>query len=715
MPATHQNVAQTTIDEAYLVAFYGCTENDLNKLIATPTRDLVASFLQRATLKAKEFEFLKAQKLQTDVELENAVRTSDTKQRAQKATLTRQAKELEALRTKVNEAESSRETYVTKLSDLQSNALDTTNETQTLRSRITSLEQSNRDTLALIEGHSAEKDRVHKELEATHSKVIELRKDISKLEEENRVLESQASSQKFKEQSLKQQLDLLRSNNERQAEDIRVTTAEHAKVRKERNARINTLERERDDAVALVETLRHTETSLRQRQDELQQKVETALTQNAELKEVNLRAEQSYQSQITSTKRLAELHAQNAATHKARLEELQGQIDSIRDDAAVEIARLQVEIETEQADKAQAERTVAELELRLEEQQQSHTPIPGTPIANGLATIPGSAQKAIRNLTNTQLYTNYVESKRDLETEQRRNAKLQTTLDELLHEMESRAPELIELRQEQDRLEGEIVEFSRMLDDANETRDAAIRESQKWQEEYSANVKDGEVLRQQLRDVSAQIKILLVELRSKDQGLEDMTVEERLELERAARGAPATIENDTQQWISERLVIFRSVDELQGRNEELLRLVRQLGDKMEGEEAQQKARQSAAYASENDELRKQVERYKDEMQATAVQIDSYMKERDMFRRMLQHRGTIAPDSDMQALFGNSIMPATPQRNSIEPATPRSKDVEDLNKLLKEHQKFFDQFRNESTIDRRTLKDQADLLTQSTLR
>ncbi|QIW99408.1 hypothetical protein AMS68_004926 [Peltaster fructicola] len=702
------------IDNTYLSTFYGFSEIDFNKLTATPTTDLVASFLQSATLKAKEFESLKAQKLQVDVELENAVRTSDTKYRAQKVTVTRQAKEIEELRTKLNEAETSRESYVAQLGNLQSNALTSTNESQTLRTQIESLQHSNRDTLALIESHSTEKDRVHKELEQSHTKVLELRKDISKLEEQNRVLESQASSQKFKEQSLRQQLELLRGNYERQADDLKNSSAEHAKLRKDRNARIHALERERDDATSHVETLQQSESSLKKRLDDLQQKTDEAFSRNAVLEENKLRGEQTYQSQIESSKRLAELHAKNAATHKARLEELQTQLDAVRDDAAEEIVKLQTEFEMERADKAQIERTVAELESRLEEQQQrQQISRPSTPVENGLITMPGSAQKLARNVTQTQLYSNFVKAQQELEAEERRSARLQTTLDELLHEMESRAPELVELKQEQDRLEGEIVEFSRMLADANETRDAAVRESQTWQEEYSTSTREVEVIRQQLRDVSAQVKILLVELRSKEQGLDEMTVAERLELERLARGDSNqdVITNDTQQWISERLLIFRDVEELQGRNEELLRVVRQLGDKMEGEEAQQKARQTAAYATENDELRKQVERYKDEMQSVALQVDSYAKERDMFRRMLQHRGTLAPDADMQAMFGNSIMPATPRRNGIEPSTPRSKDIDDLHKLLKEQQKFFDDFRTESATDRRTLKDQADALSK----
>jgi nucleoprotein TPR len=287
-------------------------------------------------------------------------------------------------------------------------------------------------------------------------------------------------------------------------------------------------------------------------------------------------------------------------------------------------------------------------------------------------------------------------------------------MDELINEMESRKPEIEELRGEQERLENEVLDFSRLLDEATALRDAAVRNSDIWQGEAAAAAREDEILRQQLRDLSAQVKILLVELSSRDQGLGEMSADERFELERAARGEidgeSLDAMTNTGRLISERLVLFRDASELVERNEQLLRLTREMGDKMEGEEAREKARQSAADAAEVDELRRQVDRYRDEIQSTALQIDSYMKERDLFRRMLQHRGHIPADADVQAMFGQSVVPATPIRGALEPpATPRSKDVEDMTKLLKEQQVFFDQFRSESTSDRRILKDQIDAL------
>ncbi|KAK3724794.1 Protein mlp1 [Vermiconidia calcicola] len=720
-----QSAEPVAFDIPYLSTTYNYQEPDIQTLIDAPTTELVKEFLTSLTAKGQEYDTLKADKLRVDVELENTVRTSETKVKAQKAAVTRNAKEIEALRSKLNDAESAREILSNELKQLRSSTSGSTAETHTLRQRVETLEASNRDALALVESKSTEKDRVATELSEQHGKLLSLRREISQLEERNQSLENAASTQRFKEQSLQQEIDLVKRNNEWHANELQTRTQEHAKFRKERNARIASLQRELEDSTANVEALKRIEATLRQRLEEIQGKADEAFARIASLEEETARKEQGWKAELDGSKRLAELQAQNAATHKARLHEVQGQMDRINEDAREEIGRLQSEIETERADKEQSEAKVAELELQVERlEQQPRASRPGTPMHNGgfdPATpgragspfaVPGSARKYANKLpfTNTEYWAKYNEMQQDLEAERRRTQKLSTAVDEMVTELESRAPEYIEIRKAHDELEQQVLEFSRLLEDANSNRDNALKETERWQSDAEAKTREGEILRQQLRDLATQVKILTVESRCYEEGLDAMSADEKYQLEQMARGDTQN-ETVTNQFISQKLTIFHNVSELQEQNQRLRDMLRQLGDQMEGEEARRKAAESEANAQEVEELRQQVGRYKDEMQATATQIDSYVKERDMFRRMLQRRGDLYPGMDLQTAFGQSVPPATPQRNGTTdvPQTPRSKDMEDLNKLLKEQQAFFDQYRNESSQDRKMLKDQADSL------
>ncbi|KAK4624586.1 hypothetical protein CLAFUW4_05350 [Fulvia fulva] len=711
----------SALDVAYLATTYGVEEAELHALIDAPTTELVRDFLATITGKGEEFDKLNADKLKVEVELENTVRTSDTKVKAQKAAVTRQTKEIDDLRTKLNEAETAREALASELEKLRSSSTGSSAETQTLRQRLETLEASNRDALALVESKSTEKDRVATELSEQHSKLLALRREISQLEERNQSLENATSSQKFKEQSLQQEIDLLKRNNEWHSNELQTRNQEHAKFRKERNARISTLERELQDSTSNVEGLKRTESTLRQRLDEVQGKADEAFARIATLQEEAARKEQDFRTELSGSKRLSELQAQNAATHKARLAEVQSELEQVREDTHDEVSRLQAEIETERMDKQDAEQKVAELELKVEDlEQQVRTARPSTPVRNGSPTpgtpnaLSGSLRKTVNGLSFTQLYTRYTEAQEELAAERRRTDKLSTALDEIVHDMETRKPEFEDLRAEQTRLEGEVLNYSDMLESANKERDQARQEVEVWQAKANAAEVEGDVLRQQLRDLSAQVKVLLVEVSSRDQGLGELSADERLEFERAARGEleEGVLESmtDTGRIIQERFVIFRNVDEMYSKYKEQLQATRNLAERMEGAEALEKARQFEATAAEVEDLRRQVARYKDELEQTDKSVQSFMKERDMFRRMLQHRGQLAPDADLQSMFGQSVGPGTPSRNSMAPpATPRSKETEDLNKLLKEQQTFFDQYRNESSTDRRILKEQVDAL------
>jgi chromosome segregation ATPase len=106
--------------------------------------------------------------LKVDVELENTIRTTEAKVKAHKATALKHAKDIEEVRSKLNESETAREALAAELAKLQNSASGSSSETSALRQRIETLEASNRDALALVESKSIEKDQIATEL-AEHS------------------------------------------------------------------------------------------------------------------------------------------------------------------------------------------------------------------------------------------------------------------------------------------------------------------------------------------------------------------------------------------------------------------------------------------------------------------------------------------------------------------------------------------------------------------
>ncbi len=107
--------------------------------------------------------------------------------------------------------------------------------------------------------------------------------------------------------------------------------------------------------------------------------------------------------------------------------------------------------------------------------------------------------------------------------------------------------------------------------------------------------------------------------------------------------------SDTNQFISRKFVVFKDIYELQAQNSELLRVTRELADKMENEEAIAAKQQAAQDHQAVQSLRSTVVMLEDEVKSVTARMKGYMQERDMFRRMLQHQASAA---EIQAALGS---------------------------------------------------------------
>jgi nucleoprotein TPR len=523
---------------------------------------------------------------------------------------------------------------------------------------------------------------------------------------------------------------LAKRSNEWFENELKTKSAEAFKYRKEKGARIAQLQRLNEEANSNVEALKRTEQALRNRLDEVQKKVEDSLTKVQQLQEAAAKAEEGFRQELDSARRLAELQAQQTETHRNRLKEVEASLEKAKEDAAEEVGRCRQEAEAERQDREQAEHRIAELEAevdRLEALVAAPRPgsVPGTPRQSLNGSMLGRAGSpaqfgtpgSVRSksaITATQAIDELYKVKGQLATEKRRSERLADEMEEMVQGLEAKQPEIEELQAEHERLQQEVVEMSKFVDQTGKERDRAKKDARKAESEASTARAEANILRQQLRDLSAQIKMLLCDLDARERGLDALSAWDRSQLERLARGevSEEALEGltDTDRFISQRLTVFRSISELQAKNQELLKITRQLGAQMESEEALAAKNQAAKDHEKVQSLQAKIENYKDELQSMITRSESYIKERDMFRRMLQHRGQLPPASDLASVFGQSVDGnQNGLMQTIEPQTPGTRDNANYATLLRELQAHFDQYREEQSIDRRTMKEQTEKL------
>ena len=607
------------------------------------------------------------------------------------------------------------------LTTLKSSSTTSLSAIDTLRTRIASLETSNREALAVLDSKTSTNAELSDELQKQHQKNVKLNQEIASLQQSVQAAQATSTSAKFREQALQQELELARRNNEWFENELKTKSSEALKYRKEKGARIAELQRLNEEANSNIDSLTRTEQQLRSRLDGAQQKADEALSKVQQLQEAAARTEEGFRAELESAKRLVELKEQQTETHRQRLKEVELRLEQVKDEGAGEVRRVRQELEQVKEELSEADQRSQNLEAEIDRLQallSTQAPpgsAPQTPRPNGSAFRPASpfgTPASIRGksaITAAQAMEELYKTKAELAGERRRNQQLSQEIDEIMSALEAKGPEIDDLQEEAERLRNESVEMTRLADESFQERDAAKKAAKKAEAANRKAEAEVQILRTQLRDLSTQIQLLIFNMHARERGYEQLTEEEAHQFQRLQNGqvSDGALEDmsDTHQFITERFVAFKDIQELQAKNQELLRVTRELAQKMESEEAAAAKQQAAEDQKELAGLREKAAGLQDELNSSMVRMKSYMTERDMFRRMLQQKASVA---EIHSVLGQS---ADGSHREVLASIEQSSAVDDgdLTVALRELQNNFDSYRNEQSIDRQTMREQLEKL------
>ncbi|KAK5944425.1 Protein mlp1 [Knufia obscura] len=711
------------IDVRTVATFTSLTEATVNTILDSPTADLVKTLLQGIEKKAKEFEQFKSQKVKLEVELETVVRTNESKSKVLQNSRDRALADVSKLREDLQTAESTRAQAQSELDRVQQSIESEASETASLRSKINSLESSHRDTLSLLDSKSKEVDRLAQDLSNEHTKLVELRRQVSALEQSKQEATTSANSARFRQASLEQEVELQKKSIDWYESERKIKAEEHQNFRKEKNARLSELQRSLEQRIEDVDSLRRSENSLRSQLEDQIGRNETLQTQIQKLNEEKITDADHHRKEVDGLTRLVELQKATADTAKARVEELNQSLVEAKDDASEEIGKMRAEIQQEHNDRQAAEQRVAELEARVSDleadlqqaQTQPATPrneangrMPSTPARPGTplgSFTPRSTHKLKNGLSTTQMYSEYTKIEKELANERRNNEQLQTYVDEMLADLEATKPEIEELRNDQSRLQSEVIEMSQTADLANQQRDAAVKEAKIAHGQNDRLKKEFEAAQQMCRDLGSQVRRLLLEQQAGS--LSD------LEYQRLANDLEEINQrdmghlSDAQQHVNQYLLGFRNIAELQATNERQLGTIRNLLETVESEATQNTQKKFEQLEKDLEVANAKIGDYQNEINHMVTQSKSFVKERDMFRNMLTRRGQIDPND-----FSRSMpLPAGGLSTSMGGDRMSPAAENDLAKLLRDVQTRFEEYRREASTDTATLKSQITDLSQ----
>ncbi|KAJ8277980.1 hypothetical protein GJAV_G00082380 [Gymnothorax javanicus] len=584
------------------------------------------------------------------------------------------------------------------------------------------LEADKRELVRMLEKRSQEVEHLNEDLKRLSDKLVETNAAKVELQLKLDELQSSEVSIKYKEKRMEQEKDLLQSQNAWLNAELKTKSEELLSLSREKGNEILELKCSLASRKEEVARLQDTVTSLKASNENLQKQTEDLINKLKEVKEQQGSMEEKFRNELNAHIKLSNLYKGAAEDSESKSEELaraveelhkllkeMGEANKTAEERLMELKESKDKIEVELTDKIRnlekeldnANELLSDSKRRgidvLTEEQLSTM----SPTAAAVAKIVKPGMKL------TELYSAYVEAQDQLQMERMENKRVNKYLDEIVQEVEAKAPLLKRQRDEFERMQKSVASLSTKLEQAMKEVGRLQNESDEANQRASVLERDNQRFELQLGDLSQQVRILLIEL-------EEARGNHVIRDEEDVSSADVTSSSEV---ISQRLVTFRNVEELQQQNQRLLVALRELGEAQEKEEIEGDSSRRTELERSLDKVQSELEQLREQRSHQMQLTESIVRQRDMYRILLaQTTGVSFP---AQGVTPDELsLTSTPRRSpAVTPttATPvqvtaaESTEAAEAKAALKQLQEVFTTYKKEKAENDKILNEQNEKL------
>ncbi|MGH0125478.1 UNVERIFIED_CONTAM: hypothetical protein FKN15_054575 [Acipenser sinensis] len=453
-------------------------------------------------------------------------------------------------------------------------------------------------------------------------------------------LQSSEVSIKYREKRLEQEKELFQSQNTWLNAELSAKTDELLSVSREKGNEILelkcNLENKKDEVTRLEEQV----STLKASNENFQNQVEDLMSK---LKDSSAADSESKAGELTRA--VEELHKLLKEAEEAikvterRQTEMEASKESMEAELKEKIVNMEKELDNANdllsAFKRKGVAALTEEELTTM-----------SPTAAAVAKIVKPGMKL------TELYNAYVETQDQLLLEKLEIKRVNKYLDEIVQEVEAKAPILKRQREEYERMQKSVASLSAKLEQAMKEIHRLRKDTDEANKRSSVLERDNQRSELQLTDMSQQIRVLLIEL-------EEARGNHVIRDDAGEEVSSADISSSSE-VISRRLVTYRNIEELQQQNQRLLVALRELGEAREKEEQETTSSKVAELQLNLEKALSELERLRDGRNHQMQLVESIVRQRDMYRILLaQTTGVSFP---MQSVSEEIALTSTPRRS-----------------------------------------------------
>ncbi|NXG85536.1 TPR protein, partial [Stercorarius parasiticus] len=445
------------------------------------------------------------------------------------------------------------------------------------------LEAEKRDLVRTSERRSQEVEHLNEDVKRLNEKLTEANTEKVKLQLKLDELQTSDVSVKYREKRLEQEKELLQNQNTWLNAELKAKTDELLHTAREKGNEILelkcNLENKKEEVVSRMEEQVN---SLKQSNENLQKHVEDLLSKLKEAKEQQASMEERFHNELNAHIKLSNLYKVSLVILKKN--QTNHNTTNCLSDLILANKATQEHLSEVEKSKAVMEKELREKISKLEKELENANDLLSATKRKGailseeelaaMSPTAAAVAKVVKpGMKLTELYNAYVETQDQLLLEKLENKRINKYLDEIVQEVEAKAPILKRQREEFERSQKAVASLSAKLEQAMKEIQRLQEDADKANKHASLLERENQRLETQVKDLSQQIRVLLMEL-EEARGNHVIRDEEV---------SSADISSSSE-VISQHLVSYRNIEELQQQNQRLLVALRELGEAREKEE-----------------------------------------------------------------------------------------------------------------------------------
>ncbi|XP_036298854.1 nucleoprotein TPR isoform X3 [Pipistrellus kuhlii] len=581
------------------------------------------------------------------------------------------------------------------------------------------LEAEKRDLIRTNERLSQELEYLTEDVKRLNEKLKESNATKGELQLKLDELQASDVSVKHREKRLEQEKELLHNQNTWLNTELKTKTDELLALGREKGNEILELKCNLENKKEEVTRMEEQMNSLKTSNENLQKHVEDLLSKLKEAKEQQASMEEKFHNELNAHIKLSNLYKSAADDSEAKSNELTRAVDELHKllkeageaNKAIQDHLLEVEESKDQMEKEMLEK-IRKLEKELENANDllSATKRKGAILSEEELAAMSPTAAAVAKIVKpgmklTELYNAYVETQDQLLLEKLENKRINKYLDEIVKEVEAKAPILKRQREEYERAQKAVASLSVKLEQAMKEIQRLQEDTDKANKHSSVLERDNQRMEIQVKDLSQQIRVLLMEL-EEARGNHVIRDEEV---------SSADISSSSE-VISQHLVSYRNIEELQQQNQRLLVALRELGETKEREEQETTSSKVTELQLKLESALTELEQLRGSRQHQMQLVDSIVRQRDMYRILLSQTTGVVIPLQASSLEDSSLV-STPKRSSTSQtvSTPtavpiiESAEAIEAKAALKQLQEIFENYKKEKADNEKIQNEQLEKL------